>query len=150
LLDPALFLCTPEVGAATVETEQRPWVFFGNLSGPVRNGRYARLSLLHHRLDIWGQCPADPLGMHRGYVKGVEQAARLLGRYEVGINVPQFFVDYHGTPYDFGALQGLGQFFLPSRVVQYAAVGLPVVTVGLSEPSAHFLPPFQRGTRRRR
>jgi hypothetical protein len=78
--------------------------------------------------------------MHRGYVKGVEQAARLLGRYEVGINVPQFFVDYHGTHYDFGALQGLGQFFLPSRVVQYAAVGLPVVTVWLSESSAHFLP----------
>ena len=55
-----------------------------------------------------------------------------------GYQYPAVFLDYQNTPYDFEHLHTLGHFFLPSRVVQYAAVGLPVVTVGLKEGSAHF------------
>lgn len=127
---------------AVRDVEQGPigrrWVFLGNLNGTVRSGRYARLMPLAEGLDIYGKCTSDPGGLCRGHIDSVDEVARLLAGYAVGINIPQFFTDYAGTPYSFDGLSNLGHFFLPSRVVQYAAAGLPVVSIGLDGESAHF------------
>jgi len=139
-VDPTRFVgnraaCEPD---ASPSGACKPWVFLGNLVGPVRGGRYAQLAVLHQGLDIWGKCNADPSGMHRGYLQTIDEVAGALTQYQVGINIPQFFRDYAGTSYDFDGLGGMGHFFIPSRVVQYAAAGLPVVCIGPNTASNHF------------
>lgn len=133
-VDPALF--SPRSAAPAIGAKRA--VFLGNLVGPVRGNRYQRLAPLAGHLDLWGKSGPDPLGMHRGYLETMAAAATTLSAYQVGINIPQFFADYQQTPYDFPGLKELGHFFLPSRVVQYAAAGLPVITLGPEEGSAHF------------
>jgi hypothetical protein len=139
-VDPTRFVinradCEP---VASSSGECNPWVFLGNLVGPVRGGRYAQLAVLNQGLDIWGKCNADPTGMHRGYLQTIDEVAGALAQYQVGINIPQFFRDYAGTSYDFAGLGDMGNFFIPSRVVQYAAAGLPVVSIGPNTVSNHF------------
>lgn len=137
-VDPGVFSVERCCRSQLTKGSSKPWVFFGNLGGQVRQGRYDILSKLSEGLDIWGQCPKDPHGMHRGYLKTIDSTVATLPQYQVGINIPQKFEDYHGSDYDFPELSSLGKFFLPSRVVQYAALGLPVLTIGLSSSLHHF------------
>lgn len=116
----------------------RDLVFIGNLLGSAgKKVRYERLRALSGHLQIYGKCEGDPLGMCRGELVGVEALAAVLPCYRLGLNLPQRFADYAGTEYDFPGLAELGSFDLPSRVTQYAAIGLPVVTLS-SDATRHF------------
>lgn len=115
-------------------------VFLGNLHGPAKRGRYELLAHAAGRITVYGNCPEDPRGIHRGELHGPDALRAVLPRFAAGINLPQRFADYAGTSYDFDGLADLGSFDLPSRVLQYAAIGLPVITVASSAPSAHFAP----------
>lgn len=59
----------------------------------------------------------------------MDEVAATLQRFRAGFNISQQFVDYDGTEFDFPGLRELGEFPIPSRVVQFAAVGLPVITL---------------------
>ncbi|WP_193085974.1 glycosyltransferase [Halomonas sp. FME65] len=137
-VDPGVFSVGRSGRSQLTKDSPKPWVFFGNLGGQVRQGRYDVLSKLSEGLDIWGQCPKDPHGMHRGYLKTIDSTIATLPQYQVGINIPQNFEDYHGSNYDFLELSNLGKFFLPSRVIQYAALELPVLTIGVDSSPSHF------------
>lgn len=104
-------------------------VFIGNLHGPAKRGRYERLARAHARLSIYGICPDDPLAMHRGELHGIDALCAVLPLFRAGLNLPQRFAEYAGSAYDFVGLAELGGFELPSRVVQYAALGLPIITL---------------------
>lgn len=122
------------------ETAVRGLVFLGNLHGAAKRGRYEILARAAGRIAIYGNCPADPSGIHRGELHGPDALRAVLPGFTAGINLPQRFSDYAGTPYDFDGLAALGSFDLPSRVLQYAAIGLPVITLASDPPSAHFAP----------
>ena len=109
-------------------------VFLGNCVGPVRRARYAFLASLPFSTRIHGRVEDDPAGIAGEYVDGTRAVAAALARAKVAVNLAQWFRDYAGSAYDFPELGGLGHFQYPSRVVQYAAVGLPVVS--LSDPDA--------------
>jgi hypothetical protein len=104
-------------------------VFFGNMHGPAKSKRYDAICSLHEDLAIYGKVPSDPLGKCKGQLAGPEEAVKVLPRHRVGLNMAQYFGDYTGTSYAFPGLSMLGHFFLPSRVLQYAAIGLPVLTI---------------------
>ncbi len=108
-------------------------VFFGNMHGPAKRARYEQLCSLHEDLAIYGTVPHDPQRKCKGRVEGTEATVATLSRYRVGLNMAQHFPDYLGSPYHFSGLAMLGHFFLPSRVLQYAAVGLPTLTVQAGE-----------------
>ncbi len=117
-------------------------IFLGNCHGPVRHARYAQLAALPMRVRILGRVDEDPAGI-RGedlgdalYEPGTLR--RELGQGRIGVTIPQFFRDYAGHAYDFPALAGLGYYDMPSRVVRYAAVGLPIVALGQERPPAGF------------
>lgn len=113
-------------------------VFIGSLCGAAgMKTRYERLRGLSGHLGIYGKCDGDPLGMCRGELVGVDALAAVLPCYRLGLNLPQRFADYAGSDYDFPGLAELGSFDLPSRIPQYAAVGLPVVTLS-DEATRHF------------
>lgn len=121
-------------------------VFLGNLHGPAKKGRYLQLSEAAGQLFVYGKCAADPAGIVRGELYGVEAMRALLPRFTAGLNIPQNFADYTGTEYDFAGLRGLGGFDLPSRVIQYAAIGLPVISLGSDAGSEHFVHALQADT----
>lgn len=132
-LDPARWTADWDAGRAGPGL-----LFLGNLHGPAKRDRYARLAPAAGRLVVYGKCGDDPAGIHRGELHGVDAIRSVLPLFAAGLNIPQRFRDYAGTAYDFPGLAELGTFDLPSRVLQYAAAGLPVVTLGEAAASPHF------------
>lgn len=122
----------------TIEGASRDLVFLGNLHGAAKKGRYDLLAAAAGRIAIYGKCGPDPSDIHRGELHGVDAIRAVLPRYVAGLNIRQQFVDYTGTEYDFDGLASLGGFDLPSRVIQYASIGLPVVSLGADAASIHF------------
>lgn len=122
----------------SIERADKDLVFLGNALGKVREGRYATMAPAKGRLAIYGKCVEDPHGIHRGELFGVEAIRSVLPGYAAGLNIPQRFADYAGTSYDFSGLANLGQFYLPSRVTQYAALGMPVISLGVEAKNPHF------------
>lgn len=132
-VDPARWPCAWDPLRAS-----RDLVFLGNLHGPAKRSRYERLAAGAARMTIYGICPVDPLGMHRGELHGIKAMQAVLPLFRAGLNIPQRFAEYEGSAYDFAGLAELGSFDLPSRVIQYAALGLPVVSLSTAEPGDSF------------
>jgi hypothetical protein len=114
-----------------------PLVFLGNLHGPAKKDRYRQLAPAAGNIAVYGRCGDDPAGIHRGELHGIGAISANLPRFFAGLSIAQRFADYAGTPYDFAGLAGLGHFELPSRVIEYASLGLPVLVLGTA-PSEHF------------
>jgi hypothetical protein len=117
-------------------------VFLGNCHGPVRRARYAQLAALPLRTRILGRVDDDPAGIRGEYLGDALfepttlRASLREGRF--GVTIPQFFRDYDGLPYDFPELRTLGYYDMPSRVVRYAAVGMPIAGLGHERPPLGF------------
>lgn len=109
-------------------------VFLGNMNGQVRQKRYMELGRLPFIKKVYGLLDSDPYGIHGGFLKDAyihpELVSDVLSRAKVGVSIPQFFKDYDGLPYDFPQLTELGYFQFPSRIIQYAASGLPIASIG--------------------
>lgn len=124
-----------------VERCEGTLVFFGNMHGPAKQGRYEAFCALHEDIAFYGKLPQDPHGRGRGQLDGIGQALEVLPRYRIGLNSAQRFGDYAGSAYDFPGLGMLGSFFLPSRVLQYAALGLPVLSLHAPQADLRHYPP---------
>lgn len=102
-------------------------LFIGNTHTKVRQWRYEWIAGLPLERAMYGQTQGDPADIVQGVVDGDAELARACARGRFGLSVGQRFEDYHGTAFDFEGLADLGEFPLPSRIVQFAAVGVPVV-----------------------
>ncbi len=109
-------------------------VFLGNMNGTVRRKRYLEFADLPFSKKIFGILDSDPFGLHGGVIKeaylNTQGVSNALSKAKVGVSIPQFFSEYAGSDYDFPELGELGYFQFPSRVIQYAASGLPIAAVG--------------------
>ena len=105
--------------------------FLGNCFGDVRANRYDLIAGLPGTVRIFGQVDSDPQGLSAGYEKDHAALMQKLGGARFGFNVPQVFSDYRHNSLNFPELARLGSFQTPSRVAQYAALGLPILTCGL-------------------
>jgi hypothetical protein len=114
--------------------------FLGNCHGPRRQERYDLLASLPWKVRYFGRLPTgdavDYAGIHAGVLDRAEIPVAIR-RFRVAINMAQTFAEIKDR-YNFRALARFGEFFFPSRLVLYAAVGLP--TVSLTLPGAP--PPF--------
>jgi polysaccharide pyruvyl transferase WcaK-like protein len=113
-------------------------VFLGHFKGQVRSARYDILAGLPAAVRAFGRMDSDPAGIGGGVLEQEAEIAEALGKGRIGFNIPQIFADYAGHRYAFEGLARLGSFEFPSRVVQYAAVGLPVLTYGRFRPPDTF------------
>ncbi|MDO5634999.1 MAG: hypothetical protein Q4G34_09050 [Micrococcus sp.] len=104
-------------------------MFLGNTVGPVRSWRYEALSRLRHRVRIYGQVGQDAAGLGGGYLDTESEVLQAAARTRIALNIPQLFADHRDQPTGFPGIERLGSFSLPSRVIQYAAMGVPVVSV---------------------
>lgn len=109
-------------------------IFLGNMNGQVRRKRYAEVAAMPFNTRVYGLLDSDPAALHGGFVKDAylhcNLISAILKKGRVGLSIPQFFTEYKGLHYDFPLLDQLGYFQFPSRVIQYAASGLPVAAVG--------------------
>ncbi|MDH2997999.1 hypothetical protein A1D22_08905 [Pasteurellaceae bacterium LFhippo2] len=108
--------------------------FLGNMNGQVRRKRYMELANLPFSKKVFGLLDSDPLAMHGGFIREAylhtERVTGALSKAKIGVSIPQFFKEYNGLDYDFPELEKLGYFQFPSRVIQYAASGLPIAAIG--------------------
>lgn len=127
-------------------------VFLGNMNGQVRRKRYLEFGALPFIKKVYGLVDSDPYGIHGGFLKEAyiytNLVSNVLSRAKMGISIPQFFKEYDGLDYDFPELAGLGYFQFPSRIIQYAASGLPIAAVGDSRmqevyPAIHVQPSIE-------
>ncbi len=115
--------------------EEAKWdlVFLGNCTGPVRQHRYDLIASFPVRARVFGNVSSDPHGIHGGYIEDADNhkggVTRVLRSSRMALNISQTFESYAGTMYDFEDLAGLGSFQLPSRIVQYAASGIPTLSL---------------------
>lgn len=103
-------------------------VFLGNCKGEVRANRYKFISSLPLSKRIYGQVQYDPFNLCGGYLKTNHEVAKVLGKSRCALNIPQLFCDYQEHEYDFPELAAMSHFQFPSRVIQYAAVGIPILS----------------------
>lgn len=102
-------------------------LFIGNTHTPVRQWRYDWIAGLPLERAMYGLTNGDPAGIVEGVLDDDAELARACARGRFGLSVGQRFEDYEGTAFDFEGLAELGEFPLPSRIVQLAAVGVPIV-----------------------
>jgi hypothetical protein len=112
--------------------------FLGQIKGPIRRQRYDLLASLPGEVRIYGRIESDPKKLYHGYLTSAAETASVLGRAKLAFNIPQFFEHYRGHEYDFPELSSMGHFQYPSRVIQYASVGLPILTYGPDRPPETF------------
>jgi hypothetical protein len=103
-------------------------VFIGNTQSRVKRWRYDWIASLPMSLAIYGMVAEDPAGVHAGVARNDAELVRACARGRLGLNISQRFSDYEGTRFAFPGLSDLGEFLIPSRIVQLAAVGVPVVS----------------------
>ena len=113
-------------------------IFLGNMHGQVRHRRYLEISKVPANIKVFGLVDSDPFGMHGGFIRDgyqdTELVSEVLSKAKFAISIPQFFSDYKGlAEYEFDELTSLGYFQFPSRIIQYASSGLPIVAVGKSD-----------------
>jgi hypothetical protein len=120
--------------------------FLGNCHRPRRAARYDLLASLPWRVKFFGRLGrlprSDPrfragddnwredhAGIHGGLL-GPQEISGALRRFRIAINMAQPFVGVKDR-YSFPRLHDFGEFFFPSRLVLYAAVGIPTVSITL-------------------
>ncbi len=127
-----------------IDQAETDLVFLGNCIGPVRKNRYDFIANLPYQTKILGNVSEDPFKICAGYLEDTKAVAKELGNSLCGINIPQYFKDYKNTEYDFAGLTEMGHFQFPSRVIQYAAAGLPIISLEPEKPSDILFPELLR------
>jgi hypothetical protein len=104
--------------------------FLGNCHRKRRANRYELLASLPWKTRFFGKLPPDTpdhAGIHAGNLS-VEEIPAGLRRFRLGISMAQTFVGVKDR-FSFRALPQFGEYFFPSRLVLYAAVGIPSVSL---------------------
>lgn len=104
-------------------------MFLGNVQDGIRRKRYYALADLQTDVRVHGSVGLDFRNIGAGYLESNREVVDAASRARVAINIPQYFNDHAGEPTWFDGLAELGTFQYPSRVIQYAAMGLPIVSV---------------------
>ncbi|WP_416405334.1 hypothetical protein [Arthrobacter sp. LFS091] len=112
-------------------TEERETdaMFLGNVHDEVRRKRYFDLGGLNSSVRIHGAVGRDYFNVWGGFLDSDREVLQAGARAGVAINIPQYFRDHRGLETWFTGLDELGFFQYPSRVIQYAAMGLPIISV---------------------
>lgn len=115
-------------------------MFLGNVVGPLRQGRYEQLAAMRQGVRIFGRVGDDPAGLAGGFLDTDDEVVQAARRARVAVNIPQLFADHRGQPTWFPGIESLSHFDLPSRVIQYSALGLPTVSVVPGAPPSRSFP----------
>lgn len=111
------------------EQRETDALFLGNVHDTVRRQRYFDIGSLQSSVRIHGSVATDYFNLWGGFLDSDQEVVQAGARAAVAINIPQFFKDHYGLETWYPGLDRLGFFQYPSRVIQYAAMGLPIISV---------------------
>ena len=111
------------------EKRETDALFLGNVHDAVRRQRYFDIGSLQSSVRIHGNVATDYFNLWGGFLDSDQEVVQAGARAAVAINIPQFFKDHHGLETWYPGLDRLGFFQYPSRVIQYAAMGLPIISL---------------------
>ncbi|MGC0274673.1 glycosyltransferase family protein [Pseudactinotalea sp. Z1739] len=103
-------------------------LFLGNVHDEVRRDRQEYLSALGERVAHFGKPSREAGSQHRGIIESLQELHAVARRSRFGLNFAQRFYQYRNSPNWSIALERSGHFSFTSRLVQYLAMGLPVMT----------------------
>lgn len=115
--------------------------FLGNCSGPREFDRYPLLASLPFRVRMYGALGAgaeDWAGLQAGFLPE-DEFARGLARFRLGLSLSQPFAERYADRFHWPGLERFREFFFPSRLVFYAACGIPSISLqhpGMPSPLA--------------
>ncbi|MEC3850804.1 glycosyltransferase [Paenarthrobacter ureafaciens] len=104
-------------------------MFLGNVHDEVRRTRYFDLGSLSSSIRIHGNVGRDYFNIAGGFLDSDAEVVDAGARAGLAVNIPQYFRDHQGLETWFDGLDKLGFFQYPSRVIQYAAMGIPIISV---------------------
>lgn len=114
------------------QTAEHDVVFLGHMHNFVKQWRFGWLQdAAELGVDVvaYGKtAEGDAAGFARGEL-AAELVPAELTKYRLGLSFSQQFTDYAGTEFDYPGLAALGEFPVPSRVVQFACIGLPIISM---------------------
>lgn len=107
--------------------------FFGLLTGRIKSGRADLLlqfaDYFPGGITVYGRGDI-PAGLETGgYLNGEAEMQSALSKHHVMLNIPQEISAYVGTRWEQPEFKDMAHFEIPSRLVQMAALGLPVITL---------------------
>ena len=114
------------------------YLFLGNITGEVKKNRYTFLEELYPDIIAFGKCENDSKNIFSHNISSAEDLLNSFSKAKIAINIPQFFMSYKGTEHFFPEMGDMDHFVLPSRTIQYAAFGLPIVSLGVKGKNLHF------------
>ena len=107
--------------------------FFGLLTGRIKSGRADLLlqfsDCFPGGITVYGRGDIPEGLCSGGYLDGEESMRAALSRHHVMLNIPQEISAYVGTRWEQPEFKNMAHFEIPSRLVQMAALGLPVITL---------------------
>lgn len=111
--------------------------FLGNIYKNKRKGkRYTDFASLTGKKAIWGNVYDDPYKLCQGYLNDFSQIPQAIGKIKIGINFSQDFTDLDETdaPYYFEGVRNFIEFYIPSRIIEYLACGIPCINISRIDP----------------
>jgi len=124
------------------EAAQHDLVFLGNAHTRVKRWRYDWIASLPLDVRMYGRVVHDPAGIHGGELGNNRDVSAAIVTGRLGLNIPQRLAGYRGSEFDRSGMELSDDFVLPSRMVQYAATGTPVVSFLSSDRARGDLEPF--------
>ena len=121
-------------------TTEKLWdgVFLGNAHNRFKRNRLRVLSQIPGNLVAFGRSSQEYNHLYHGSLDSPLQIATTISKSRVAFSIPQYFSDYADSEHDFPELATMESFVLPSRVVQYASVGIPVISTRAFELEKFF------------
>lgn len=103
--------------------------FLGNAQGELRRRRYHELTRLETPIRLYGLSGTDFRAVNGGYLDSDAEVVDAFSRVRAAVSIPQYFTDHRGLETWFNGLDSFGYFPFPSRIIQYASMGLPIFTI---------------------
>ncbi|MFC9441871.1 MULTISPECIES: hypothetical protein [unclassified Brevibacterium] len=117
------------------------WLFYGNLHDRFRRDRVDYLRELGSRAAVFGKPPdARETVNHLGILTREGELRAIAGKCRFGLSFSQRLSSYAGTKFESVATRAVREFPMPSRLIQYLAIGLPVMSRDQSPYTKRMLP----------
>jgi polysaccharide pyruvyl transferase CsaB len=104
--------------------------FLGNCHGVARKDRYSLLASLPFNTKIYGKLPkeqTDYASIHGGYIDDYKYIPSFLSNFKMGLNLAQSFRNLENSPFYYKDVEMFKEFYIPSRIIQYSACGIPII-----------------------
>ena len=104
--------------------------FLGHLNNIRKRDRYALLASLPFSSVMYGRLTrsTDYASIHGGQIFDYSLLPKALSTMQIALSIAQTFVGIEHDQFYYPEVESFREFFFPSRISQYAAAGMPIIS----------------------